>query len=61
MALRESLHDRLRLLRLETLYDLALALHAHRPEQELLEDLLQRVCAALDPRAAAAVTRGADG
>lgn len=61
VALRDSLHDRLRLLRLETLYDLALALHAHRPEQELLEDLLQRVCAVLDPRAAAAVTRGADG
>lgn len=61
MALRENLHDRLRLLRLETLYDLALALHAHRPEQELLEDLLQRVCAVLDPRAAAGVTRGPDG
>ncbi len=46
-----------RLLQLETLYDLALELHADRPEQELVEELLQRVCTVLDPAAAVAVTR----
>src|SRR5690606_30164170 len=61
VTLSETLRDRLRLLRLETLYDLSLALHAHRPEQELLEDLVERVCAVLDPRAAVAVTQSGDG
>jgi two-component system response regulator HydG len=61
MALDDRLAERRRLLRLETLYDLALALHAHRPEQELIEELLQRVCAVLDPRAAVAVTRSLGG
>ncbi len=51
--------DRRRLLRLETLYDLALALHAEREEQDLLEELLGRVCLVLDPSAAVAVTRDA--
>ena len=44
-------------LQLETLYDLVVALHSHESEQGLLEDLLQRVCAVVDPAAAAAVTR----
>ena len=56
-----DLADRRRILQLETLYDLALALHAERPEQELVEELLQSVCAVLDPAAAIAATRGADG
>ncbi len=49
--------EKRRILQLETLYDLALALHANRSESELIEELLQRVCAVLDPAAAAAVTR----
>ena len=49
--------EKRRILQLETLYDLALALHADRPEAELLEELLQQVCAVLDPATAAAVTR----
>ncbi|MDX1643712.1 MAG: sigma 54-interacting transcriptional regulator [Thermoanaerobaculia bacterium] len=49
--------EKRRILQLETLYDLALALHAHKPEQVLADDLLQRVCAVLDPAAAVAVTR----
>jgi len=61
MDLDDRLAERRRLLRLETLYDLALALHAHQPEQELVEELLQRVCAVLDPRAAVAVTRSPTG
>jgi len=52
-----SLDEKRRLLQLETLYDLALALGARRPEQELVDELLQRVCAVLDPAAAVAVTR----
>ena len=44
-------------LQLETIYDLIVALHSHRTEQELVEDVLQRVCAAVDPAAAAIVTR----
>ncbi|HVS63566.1 MAG TPA: sigma 54-interacting transcriptional regulator [Thermoanaerobaculia bacterium] len=48
-------------LKLETLYDQLVALHAHRTEQELVEDLLQRICAVVDPSAAAAVTRDAAG
>ena len=53
--------EKRRILQLETLLDLALALQAHRPEGELVEELLQRVCAVLDPRAAVAVTRDDDG
>ena len=58
---RPDLAARRRVLQLETLYDLALALEAHRPEEELVEELVPRVCAALDPRAAVAVTRSDDG
>ena len=53
--------ERRRILQLETLLDLALALQAHRPEGELVEELLQRVCAVMDPRAAVAVTRDDEG
>ncbi len=53
--------EKRRILQLETLHDLALALHAHRPEEELVEELLQRVCTVLDPAAAIAVTRDAFG
>src|SRR5215216_5175688 len=53
--------EKRRNLQLETLYDLAIALHAQRPEQELVDELLQRVCAVLDPAAAVAVTRDAYG
>ena len=53
--------EKRRILQLETLYDLALALHADRPEGELVEELLQQVCAVLDPATAAAVTRDAFG
>jgi Nif-specific regulatory protein len=56
-----NLAEKRRILQLETLYDLALALHAQRPEGELVEELLQRVCAVLDPAAAVAVTRDAWG
>jgi transcriptional regulator with GAF, ATPase, and Fis domain len=55
---RTSLAEKRRILQLETLNDLAVALYAHRPEQELVDELLQRVCAVLDPAAAVAVTRG---
>jgi transcriptional regulator with PAS, ATPase and Fis domain len=48
-------------LKLETLYDLLVALHSHRSEQELLDELLQRVCSVVDPAAAAAVTRDLAG
>ena len=44
-----SLAERRRILQLETLYDLALALHAQRAEQELVDELLQRVCAGARP------------
>jgi transcriptional regulator with GAF, ATPase, and Fis domain len=56
-----SFGEKRRLLQLETLYDLAVSLHAHRPEQELVDELLQRVCAVLDPAAAGAVTRDVYG
>ncbi len=56
-----SFGEKRRLLQLETLYDLAVSLHAHRPEQELVDELLQRVCVVLDPAAAVAVTRDAYG
>ncbi len=52
-----NLAEKRRILQLETLYDLALALHAERPEEELVEELLQKVCAVLDPAAAVVVTR----
>jgi two-component system response regulator HydG len=52
-----SFAEKRRILQLETLYDLAVVLHADRPEQELVDDLLQRVCTVLDPAAAVAVTR----
>lgn len=54
---RSTFAEKRRILQLETLYDLALTLDAHRPEQELVDELLQRVCAILDPGAAVAVTR----
>ena len=54
---RSSFAEKRRILQLETLYDLAVTLHAQRPEQELIDELLQRVCAVLDPAAAVAVTR----
>ena len=56
-----KLAEKLRILQLETLYDLAVSLHADRPEQQLVDELLQRVCAALDPAAAVTVTRDALG
>ena len=56
-----DLAEKRRVLQLETLYDLALALGAQRPEQELVDELLQRVCAVLDPAGAVAVTRDAYG
>ena len=49
--------EKRRILQLETLYDLALTLHADRSEEELLEELLQLVCAVLDPTVAVAFTR----
>ncbi|MCB1007518.1 MAG: sigma 54-interacting transcriptional regulator [Acidobacteria bacterium] len=57
MAGAPSFAEKRRLLQLETLYDLALALHAERDEEDLLEELLGRVCLVLDPSAAVAVTR----
>ncbi len=56
-----SFAEKRRILQLETLYDLALALSGQRAEQELVDELLQRVCAVLDPAAAVAVTRDAYG
>jgi two-component system, NtrC family, response regulator HydG len=53
--------EKRRILQLETLYDLALALQAHRPEGELVEELLQRVCAVMDPQAALAATCDEEG
>jgi transcriptional regulator with PAS, ATPase and Fis domain len=61
MSPASSFVEKRRLLQLETLYDLAVSLHAHRPEQDLMDELLQRVCAVLDPAAAVAVTRDAYG
>ena len=54
---RTDLAEKRRILQLETLFDLALALHADRPEEELVEELLMLVCAVLDPGAAVAITR----
>ncbi len=56
-----SFAEKRRILRLETLYDLAVALQAQRPEQELVDELIQRVCAILDPAAAVVVTRDGYG
>jgi transcriptional regulator with GAF, ATPase, and Fis domain len=56
-----NLVEKRHILQLETLYDLALALHAQRAEQELVDELVGRVCAVLDPAAAVAVTRDAYG
>jgi len=53
--------DRLRLLQLETLYDLALSLHAGKGEQDVAEELLGRVCGVLDPAAGVIVTRDGAG
>lgn len=61
MSSSTSFGEKRRLLQLETLYDLAVSLHAHRPEQELVDELLQRVCVVLDPAAAVAVTRDGFG
>ncbi len=58
---RSTLAELRRFLQLETLYDLALALGAQRGEQELLDELLERVCSVLDPAAAVVVTRDAYG
>jgi transcriptional regulator with GAF, ATPase, and Fis domain len=55
------LADKRRILQVETLYELALALQAHRPEAELVDELLLRVCTVVDPAAAVAVTRDAYG
>ncbi|MDP9121800.1 MAG: sigma 54-interacting transcriptional regulator [Acidobacteriota bacterium] len=56
-----TLAEKRRILQLETLYDLALALHAQRAEQELIDEHLERVCAVLDPAAAVVATRDAYG
>lgn len=61
MSHTTDMAEKRHILQLETLYDLALALHAHRPEEELVEELLQQVCAVVDPAAAVAVTRDAYG
>ncbi|GMU67211.1 MAG: hypothetical protein AMXMBFR36_34850 [Acidobacteriota bacterium] len=57
MGAAPSFADRRRILQLETLYDLAVALYGERTEQDLLEELLGRVCLVLDPAVAVAVTR----
>jgi len=57
VAAAPSFADRRRILQLETLYDLAVALYGERTEQDLLEELLGRVCLVLDPAVAVAVTR----
>lgn len=51
-----SFAEKRRILQLETLYDLALSLHDQGSEGPLVQELLERVCAVLDPAAAAAVT-----
>ena len=61
MIEQRGFSDRLRLLQLETLHDLSLELHAEKDEQQLVEGLLERVCAVLDPGAGAIVTRDAYG
>lgn len=54
---RTSFAEKRRILQLETLYDLAVKLNAYRHEQDLIDELLQRVCAVLDPGGAVAVTK----
>ncbi|MDY7094770.1 MAG: sigma 54-interacting transcriptional regulator [Acidobacteriota bacterium] len=56
-----NLAEARRILELEALHELALALRAQRGEQELVDELLQRVCSVLDPAAAVAVTQDAYG
>jgi len=56
-----DLAEKRRILQLETLYDLALTLHNHRSEPELVDEFLQLVCTVLDPAAAVVVTRDAFG
>ena len=56
-----SLAEKRRILQLETLHDLGVALHASRPEHELVDELIQKVCTILDPAAAVAVTRDTYG
>ncbi len=58
---RPDLAEKRRILQLETLYDLALTLQEQRQEPELVEEVLERVCAVTDPAAAVAVTRDAYG
>ncbi len=58
---RPDLAEKRRILQLETLYDLALTLQEQRAEPELVEEVLQRVCAVTDPAAGVAVTRDAYG
>src|SRR4030095_8284205 len=53
--------EKRRILQLETLYDLAIALHAQRPEQELVDELLQRARAVLARAAAGGVHRESHG
>jgi transcriptional regulator with GAF, ATPase, and Fis domain len=53
--------EKRRLLQLETLYDLAVTLRLERTEAQLLDELLERVCAVLDPSAALVVSRDAYG
>ncbi len=52
-----SFAEKRRILQLETLYDLALSLHDQGSEGQLVQELLERVCAVLDPAVAVAVTR----
>jgi len=56
-AERTSFAEKRRILQLETLYDLAVRLNSYRQEQDLIDELLQRVCAVVDPGGAVAVTK----
>jgi len=60
-TVRTSFAEKRRILQLETLYDLALSLSVSQPEEDLVDQLLERVCTVLDPAAAVAVTRDAYG
>ena len=60
-ARSEDLAEKRRILQLETLYDLSLSLHSDRSEEDLVGELLQQVCAVVDPAAAVAITRDAFG
>ncbi len=59
--LTSQLQTQLQTLRLETFYDLLVALHDNRSESDLLEELVGRACAVLDPAAALALTRDEGG